>query len=568
MFPCWVPLVIFILNAVSMVHCFRMNLSVCDGNINNGYVGFQSVHKRHKPLSYMSSTTALNMSSNIVVISPPGGVGEQAAVKSACLGSSVRWLVISDPTEKQDESSSGAYNESSEVKLSPQSLRDISDSSGSLKLAGATVNDILNIGRNKRSAFSTWCGANDGFICTYDGVDNGKRNDPNTFKAALRVAATEVSQSVSGPCIAVLSAEEDLESDRPATVNGGLGIPNLVGSIIGGKSINIPSNLPISISGASGGDLFIIRHGKLFGKPESSPNFSPLVGGPKRDAVISKEYTMRTVRIDPFIVSRNIIGSSSQLKSCRHSVGESAALLAARKISIPVKTTSNSRFPAILSISSQSGTENWSLDQWKAEINRVQQLVDSGKDSTLFSQDMIVEDTERLADWLQNKWAPAVLRTYDIAAIRVGARPVSTSRSGKDQIDIIWQELVDFDSVVVGKMILKVTENGILATRGEGDVTRGYGSISTMPLNGEDVLVGRLAEAASQAMEKGLAKRVLYEKNQAKKPLAKPVSSLKSSGSVEVTSAKPSSVEPTKSAGPRKAGAKRSISQIRKKKAG
>ena len=57
-------------------------------------------------------------------------------------------------------------------------------------------------------------------------------------------------------------------------------------------------------------------------------------------------------------------------------------------------------------------------------------------------------------------------------------------------------------------MLLRVNENGITATRESGDASKGYGSISKMPLPGEDVLVRRLGEAASQAVEKGLAKKV------------------------------------------------------------
>ena len=96
----------------------------------------------------------------------------------------------------------------------------------------------------------------------------------------------------------------------------------------------------------------------------------------------------------------------------------------------------------------------------------MQELVNTGKASTLFSsRDMVVEDTERLADWLATKWAPAVMKTYDIAAIRIGARPVVATRSGEGRVDIIWQELVDFDSVTVGRMILQVNKDGIKLTQ-------------------------------------------------------------------------------------------------------
>jgi hypothetical protein len=163
-----------------------------------------------------------------------------------------------------------------------------------------------------------------------------------------------------------------------------------------------------------------------------------------------------------------------------------------------------------VSISSQIGTEKVTIEKWQKEFERVKEVITSGKASDLFSQEMIVDDTERLADWLATKWAPAILRTYDIAAMRIGARPVYATRSSSGTGEIVWQELVDFQSFVVGRMILQVNEDGITATRGAGDANTGFGAISTKPLPGEDVLVSRLAEAASQAIEKGLAKKVRF----------------------------------------------------------
>jgi hypothetical protein len=294
---------------------------------------------------------------------------------------------------------------------------------------------------------------------------------------------------VKGPQVAVLGADEDLDEG----IEDGGSISDLVGSLFG-DSPKIPTTMTQCLSNT----VCVVRHGELFGTPESSPEFSPLVGGPKRDPVVTEEYTMRDVRVDPFVFSGNVMASSS-LKSCRHAVGEAAALIATGNIPIPSEP---------VSISSQIGTEEWTLEQWQEEFGRMKELVASGKSSTLFSQDMIVDDTERLGDWLATKWAPAVMRTYDIAAIRIGGRPVYATRTEPGQVEIVWQELVDFQSVVVGKMLLQVNENGITATRGAGDASKGFGSISKKPLPGEDVLVRRLAEAASQAVEKGLAKKV------------------------------------------------------------
>ena len=533
---------------------FAPNSQSCRYNPTN-----KIIHKQN----LSPSSTMLQMASNIVVISPPGGVGEVAAVKAACLGSSVRWFVISDPGEDN------AVSASSVVTLAPQALRDIANASGSLELAGATVQDLTKGGENERLAVSQWCGSADGLISTYDGANDGNSGNPNGFKAALRVATMEASKSVSGPQVAVLAAEEDLEDDNDVKNNDDDevgGISNLMGSLLGGSTPTVPDTLPLSFSGSK--NICVVRHGELFGTPESSPEFSPLIGGPRREPTITEEYTMRTVRVDPFIVSGNVMGSSAQLKSCRHSVGESAALFAAQKLSIPSSSNSYQRSPAVISISSQPGVDKWTLEQWEEELNRVQELVNTGKASTLFSsRDMVVEDTERLADWLATKWAPAVMKTYDIAAIRIGARPVVATRSGEGRVDIIWQELVDFDSVTVGRMILQVNKDGITATRGPGDASKGYSSVSVMPLNGEDVLVRRLAEAASQAMEKGLAKKAPRKKSTKTVVEApKAVSSLQSSGTVEAKTPPPPPKPAESSAGPRRAGARRSTPRSRGKK--
>ena len=72
----------------------------------------------------------------------------------------------------------------------------------------------------------------------------------------------------------------------------------------------------------------------------------------------------------------------------------------------------------------------------------------------------------------------------------------------------MWQDLVDFNPVKSGKMTITVDENGMVASRGAGDPSAGFGKISMKPLPGEDILVRRLADAAAQAVEKGLAVKV------------------------------------------------------------
>jgi hypothetical protein len=75
-------------------------------------------------------------------------------------------------------------------------------------------------------------------------------------------------------------------------------------------------------------------------------------------------------------------------------------------------------------------------------------------------------------------------------------------------VEVVWQQLVDFESVTVGKMVIKVGDTGLVAVRGAGDASKGFGTVTRRPLAGEDVLVRRLADAVAQAMEKGLANKV------------------------------------------------------------
>jgi hypothetical protein len=417
-------------------------------------------------------SSQLRMAKSVIVVSPPGGVGEVAAVKAACMGNIVRWFVVSK----------GA---GSSVTLSPDVFKQINEASGSLMLAGSTIED-LKIGSDAVAAVSKWCSSADGIICSYDGC-----NADEELRAAILLATSQAVNGVEGTRVAILGADEDLDDVTIGKSDGG--INKLVGSLFGDGATG-----PTTMSEALGAKRCIVRHGELFGTPESSPDFSPLEGGPRRDPTIAEEYTMRNVRVDPFLVSGNIMASASR-RTCRHAVGEVAALLATGSL----KVLSDD-----ISISSQPGTEEWTLDQWEDEFDRVRELISSGKATTLFSQELIVDNTERLADWLGMKWAPAVMRTYDIAAIRIGARPVYANRIDDSKVEIVWQELVNFETRIVGKMLLEVTKNGIVATREAGDRFKGYGSISKRPLPGEDVLVRRLADAASQSIEKGLAQKV------------------------------------------------------------
>ena len=210
---------------------------------------------------------------------------------------------------------------------------------------------------------------------------------------------------------------------------------------------------------------------------------------------------MKSIRIDPTISlsGNSMIGDLTQ--SSRLSIGEAAARMAMEQIDV--------KDGIDVCLTSLRGMDEIEIDEWEYEFSRAQELLTTGQGAQLFSSAFSsVPSVDRLSDWIATKWAPAVMKTYDIAGIRVGARPVYASRTAPGEVEIIWQELKDFKAIVVGKMIIKVTETSITATRGSGDASAGYGSISNTPLNGEDILVRRLSDAATQAMEKGLAIKV------------------------------------------------------------
>jgi len=472
--------------------------------------------------SESESESASTKPGSLIVVSPPGGVGEVAAVRAAAMGMDVRWFVVSSPPQVGVDNTSGQQQQQ-QVALSQNSLDEIREGGGSIQLAGADAASLLlpvDDADSAVQAVSSWCGQSAGtdtsILCTYDGMDQVLESsgaavlrkkdveDPRiAWKGAIKVAARQASASVKGTKIAVLSATE--REKRASSADGddskeGGGIGGFVGNLLGGNKADVPA----SLTAAMGGNRVTkLRHGELFGVPESSPDFSALVGGPRRTPELCEEYTMRSVRVDPTLsVSGNLM-MGSNTRSSRHAVGEAAALLAAGKIPIGAGGLD-------VCVSSQLGSDPVPLESWEKEFQRVEKMLSSpdGAAPQLFSAEFSsVPDIPRLADWLATKWAPAVLRTYDIAAIRVGERPVSASRVGDSKIEIVWQKLVDFQSVTVGKMIIQVSDAGLVATRSGGGSSK-YATVRRRPLAGEDVLVRRLAEAVSQAFEKGLANKV------------------------------------------------------------
>ena len=179
--------------------------------------------------------------------------------------------------------------------------------------------------------------------------------------------------------------------------------------------------------------------------------------------------------------------------------------------------------PKDITLSSLRGVESLSADEWNLQFQRLAATTGGRSKSAPGSDDGVVvfeadfasvPSVPKLADWLALKWAPVVMGSYDIAGIRVGARPVyvtrTTNEDEKESVEIVWQELMNFEETVsVGKMVITVNKNGIIATRKLLQLENGESKLSAnKPFPGESELVRRLADAAGQATEKGLAVKV------------------------------------------------------------
>mmetsp|Transcript_29721 Transcript_29721/g.54561 ORF Transcript_29721/g.54561 Transcript_29721/m.54561 type:complete len:598 (+) Transcript_29721:10-1803(+) len=521
------------------------------------------------PSTQSTSFSALSATSqpDVVVISPPGGIGEITSIETARLGGSVKWFVVS------------AASNTPNMALTAETLAAIEKAGGSMELAGADAGSLLappsdaegTATNDALSAIAGWCGTPGSLICTYDGALEEKRRVDRTkspeqientmgvdeeqlIRSGIRVAAREAAGRSKSKIVVLAAGEEMPSDDEDGESDGGKGF---FAGLFGGNEIQVPG----SMAEAVGGGASVIRHGELFGAAESSPESSPFMGGPKRDPTVREMYTLRSVRIDPTVsTSGNVAGVDGTTRSNRLTVGEATSRLGLGKVK---SATSNMD----VSLSSFVGTAPPSDEEWNAEFTRVAEMMASspsnarGSAPVLFRAEFSsVPSAKRLAEWVAVKWAPAILRSYDIAGTRVGARPVYAIQTGEEgtKIEIVWQELVDFQSVTSGKMIIEVDESGMTAVRGGGDASKGYGGVSNKPLPGEDILVRRLADAASQAVEKGLAAKPKLAKKEvaAKKPVTTVVAK-------EVAAPPAVSSAEASGPGPRGAGARRSSERSR-----
>ena len=205
----------------------------------------------------MRSSSSLEMSKNVVVISPPGGIGEVTAVESAKLGASVRWFVI------------GADRK---ITFSEESLSSISNNGGSVEFAGSDAEALLLSEEDPKSALmavSSWCGASDAVISCMDSSGSTLDYDEKLeLEDAIKVATKKAcNKCVNGGTKVAISSIESYESEISEENNDEGGNPlGALTSLLGGNKVEVPATLV----DAMGVSAIKLRHGELFGAPESS----------------------------------------------------------------------------------------------------------------------------------------------------------------------------------------------------------------------------------------------------------------------------------------------------------
>merc|ERR1711966_256407 len=226
-------------------------------------------------------------------------------------------------------------------------------------------------------------------------------------RCGIRVAAQQAVVAGNPRKVAVLATGEEIVVAQKDDDQKG-GISGLIAGLFGGNEVNIPKSMVEAMKG----DVSVIRYGELFGAVESSPESSPFIGGPRIDPVVRDMFTMRSVRLDPTVsMAGNVVTGGDGSKSNRLAVACAASRLALGKV------PSASVLDLDVSLSSFDGTEDPTDEEWNAEFARVVDTMSSTNDSAGGAQFSSVPSTKRLSEWLATKWAPVILRSYDIAGI-------------------------------------------------------------------------------------------------------------------------------------------------------
>lgn len=261
----------------SPVVLLALAVVLMSGNVANGFgFGTSSCVRRSHSRVEMAAGEA-EQKSKIVVVSPPGGVGEVAAFEAAKRGSHVRWFVVSSEASKN-------------VVLSAPALKAVAAAGGQIELAGADASSLLLPVEDANSALAAvgqWCGAfdADGIICTLDAQEQAgttlysRSNSADgvdvaqQLKDAIRVAAREAAKTTKKTAtrIAILSVDDAMSSD--SDTEEGNAVSKAFSSLLNKDQVSVPSSLSSAMSTDANFKVTTLRHGELFGTPESSVRF-------------------------------------------------------------------------------------------------------------------------------------------------------------------------------------------------------------------------------------------------------------------------------------------------------
>lgn len=491
--------------------CNSFHLSITTKTHSTPFHPLLKQQQRIKSSSLYVSTNdnkeTTNNKKNIVVISPPGGIGQISAIESVKLGANVYWFIVSSPSTANEN-----------VKLSSSVYNNYKDS---IQIAGSTYENAAN--QRSVDSILSWCENKeiDGLICTMDGIETKDIDEYNTWCSSIRGITQQMSAFTSTK-VAITSLDDKLLGSKKSKLSG------IVNLFKGGDADSLEEAI------GDNENTVVLYHGDLFGVPDSSADASPFEGGPRRDPIVRDEYTMRLIRLDSIPVFdaeednseydddveelvTNLLKSLP--RTSRLSIGEASAAY------LVSSDSSSKQQRQELLLSSTRGLYPLSMQDWNNEFAKVitttTATTPSKDQGGVYSiQFGSIPSAKRLFDWLETKWAPAILRSYDIAGIRVGVRPVSTKRTSENQLDILFQTLdtKTYQSTNIGKLLIMLQEDQTTIVVKREIIDRDFLEQSSKKrkkkylFQGEDVLLRSLEDASNQAIDKKLATKAVVEK--------------------------------------------------------
>jgi len=481
----------------NLFSCYSFHLSISNNKLKNSVTFFNPQTTTSPLILKATQDNGETPKKNIVVISPPGGIGQISAVESVKQGASVYWFIISNPSSTKN------------VRLSSDVWNTYKDN---IQIAGSTYENAAS--QKSIDSILSWSSKIDGLVCTLDGIETKDLDEYNGWKDAIYSITQKISPSTKTK-VAIASLD-DKTFDRKSKFS--------IGNLLKGDDAD---SLEEAI-GIEDDNTVVFYHGDLFGVPDSSDDSSPFQGGPRRDPILRDEYTMRLIRLDAIPVEEDDEDAAEEEvskllklspRTSRLSIGEASAAYLASDVA-------GTKERQEILLSSTKGLYQLSQEDWNLEFDKVVRTSSSSKQPLNLNGELLtipfgsIPSTKRFVDWLETKWAPAILRSYDIAGIRVGERPVSTVRTSEDEFNILFQTLDTntFQSTSIGKLIISLSqdENPVVVVKREitnkdflEAVTNDKSKRKKKNIfQGEAVLLRSLEDASNQAVEKGLATKI------------------------------------------------------------